>query len=380
MSGDIGAALGKIAIVVACFGCGGTSAPMTRTPEVPVQRADGWNVGSLADHGLDPIRIGLLEQEIVNGDLEEIHALVIARHGYLVYERYFLPYTGIDSLHVLNSVTKSVVSMLTGIAVRDGLLAGPDQPVADLFPEAADIFAAEPAKRDIVVSDVLTMSAGLEWETRDPSDPNTLSRQLMHTADPVRFVLARPLVAEPGTRFLYSEGLATLMSAAITNVSGVHADAFAAEHLFAPLGITAFDWQHLDAGPAIGGYGLRLTARDLAKLGQLMLQEGEWNGARILPTEWIGASMSPAIASNEALTWYGFMWWLSGLPAADGSIDARNDLWLGSGYGGQKLFVIPDLDLLVVFYGCSGTYECGISDQVPQLALYNYILKAVATD
>jgi CubicO group peptidase (beta-lactamase class C family) len=366
-------------VAVALWACSDTPVtPPIATPTTPVQRADGWPTGALADHGIDPERIGLLEREITHGDLEEIHALVIARHGTIVYEGYFVPETGIDNLHVLNSATKSVAATLIGIATQQGLVRDHDQPIAEFFPDDADLFDEDPRRRDIRLSHVLTMSAGLEWDVgRHPSELDTHGRRVLEAADPVRYVIARPVVDEPGTAFLYSGGLSILLTAIVRNVAGVEADTFAARHLFGPLGVTNFDWLHTTSGLTIGDYGLRLTARGLAKIGQLYLQRGRWAGSQILAEEWVDAAVHPWIESYQAMTWYGFQWWLNGLQDDVGNIPRRNDIWVASGYGGQKLFVVPSLDLVVVFFGCSGTYECGMSDSIPHVALYNYILRAI---
>ena len=368
-----------IVVAAVLCACGDTPvAPAIETPDTPVQRSDGWPTGRLADHGIDPERIGLLEWEIVHGDLEEIHALVIARHGTIVYEGYFLPQTGIDSLHVLNSATKSVAATLIGIATQQGLVRDHDQPIAEFFPDHADVFDEDPRKRDIRLSHVLTMSAGLEWDVgRHPSELDTHGRRVLEAADPVRYVLERPVVAEPGAAFLYSGGMSTLLTAIVHQVAGVEADSFAARHLFAPLGIMRYDWLHMASGLTIGDYGLQLTARGLAKIGQLYLQRGRWDGRQLLPEDWVDDAVRPWIKSYQAMTWYGFQWWLNGLQDETGNIPRRNDIWVASGYGGQKLFVVPSLDLVVVFFGCSGTYECGMSDSIPHLALYNYILRAI---
>ncbi len=359
-------------------GCGehGVS-PQIESVEPPALSNDGWQISTLADQGIDPDRIGLLIREITHGDLEEIHTLLIARNGRLVYEGYFHPSSGMDSLHVLNSATKSVVSTLVGIAAKKNLIESVDQTVADFFPEHADVFDADPDKRDIRLSEVLTMSAGLEWDDKHPSEMDTDGRRVLAAADPVRFVLEKPVVAEPGSTFLYSDGLSTLLSAVVRNVSGMEADEFAGLYLFEPLGITRYDWLRMESGLTIGSYGLRLTARGLAKIGQLYLQLGSYQGQQIVDESWVEAAVDPWIESYQAKTWYGFQWWLNGLQNENGTIDNRNDIWVASGYGGQKLFVVPSKALVVVTFGCQGTYECGMSDSVPHLALYNYILRAM---
>jgi CubicO group peptidase (beta-lactamase class C family) len=351
--------------------------PELDAPAIPEQRDDGWEVSSPAEQGLDPQVLALLEREILEGDLEEIHTLLIARNGVLVYEGYYYPTDSLEKLHQLNSATKTVASMLVGAAQQWGLLQSFGQPVHDIFPEHSDLFDADPRKRSITLRHVLTMSSGLAWDDEHPSVQERDGRYVREAPDAVRYVLGKEISADPGTRFLYSGGNSLLLSAVVRNVSGLEADVFAQEALFGPLGITEHRWLHIEDGLADADGGLFMRGRDLAKLGQLFLQEGRWNGAQILSTEWVSEAGRPWIDSDLRDTRYGYQFWLNSLPDDRGGDDPAGIIQ-ASGYGGQKLFIVPEHDLVVVFFGCSqNTYECGISDSVPSLALYNYILRAL---
>jgi CubicO group peptidase (beta-lactamase class C family) len=351
--------------------------PELDAPAIPERLDDGWEVSSPAEQGLDPRVLALLEREILEGDLDEIHTLLIARNGVLVYEGYYYPTDSLEKLHQLNSATKSVASMLVGAAQQRGLLQSFEQPVHELFLEHADLFDADPRKRNITLRHVLTMSSGLAWDDVHPSVQERDGRYVKEAPDAVRYVLGKEISADPGTQFLYSGGSSLLLSATIRNVSGLEADAFAQAALFGPLGITEHRWLHIEDGLADADGGLFMRGRDLAKLGQLFLQGGRWLGEQILSPEWVSEAGRPWIASDVRDTRYGYQLWLNSLPDERGGEDPAGIIQ-ASGYGGQKLFIVPEHDLVVVFFGCSqNTYECGISDSVPSLALYNYILRAL---
>lgn len=363
---------------LAIQGCGGDPNGVDLpSPAVPEALDDGWPVASLDDVGIDPDPISLLAEEARAGDLRgKIEGLLIVRNGKLVFEEYFDSRYGVEEFHVLNSATKSVASLVVGAAVRQGLFTGPDQPIPELFPEHGDLFSADPRKGAILLRHVLTMTAGLAWDQKDPSNQDRDGIHIMRASDASRYVLEKPLVSEPGERFLYSGGCSALLSAAVRNVSGIQADAFAAQHLFGPLGIHEWDWRHWDDGIADSDGGLAMRGRDVAKLGQLVLQRGEWEGQQVVPESWVSASAHPWTTTHEHEARYGFQWWLYRLPTEDGS-GSYGDIIVASGFGGNKLIAIPSLELVVVFFGCSGTYDCGNADTAPQVALYNYLLKAV---
>lgn len=359
-------------------GCSGLATwPDAEELQAPAQLGDGWVVGSLESQGFDPRALVLLDHDIRTGRIAEIDALLVARNGVLVYEGYFHPATAADTFHQLNSVSKSVTSMLVGVAVGKGLINGYDQPVATLFPELADIFDRDPEKRKLTLRHLLTMTSGLAWDRLAEGNREQDGFYVRQAPDAARYVLEKPLETEPGSRFLYSNGSSLLLAAALRNVSGMQADVFARNELFGPLGMGETMWQHLADGIVDSGGGLFLRGRDLLKLGQLYLQDGAWEGRQIVPRDWIEASFRPWTETDWATSRYGFQWWM--YPWSPSGNAARPwGLIAGSGYGGQKLFIVPDLDLAVVFFGCTSEgYACGISDTVPEAVMYNYILPAL---
>jgi CubicO group peptidase (beta-lactamase class C family) len=351
--------------------------PDMEAPATPVLLDDGWAVGSPTDQGLDLDHLALLDYQLRERDIDGVDALLIVRHGTLVFEGYYVSGTGVETPHFLASATKSVMSLLVGAAVEQGLILDDEQPLMDFFPEHADIFQSEPKKQTITLHHVLTMTAGLEWDQKDPSERDRDGIHLLQSNDAARYVLTKPLVNIPGTKFLYSGGCSALLSAIVRNVSGLQADAYAEAVLFGPLEINDYTWNHMADGLADSDGGLYMRGRDLAKLGQLCLQGGMWNGERIIPQEWIEASFHPWIPSDQRRTRYGYQWWMYDLPRTGQRTDL-NGIVMASGYGGEKLFVIPTLDLVVVAFGCTGGgYQCGDAHNAPEVVLSYYILKAV---
>jgi CubicO group peptidase (beta-lactamase class C family) len=371
-------------LLVMVFGCTESAVwPDFDQPPVPEQRADGWTVGVPSEFGFDPERIAVMHEFLEARRMGGVDAVLVARGGTLVYEGYFAPGTSIENTHVLASGTKSVVSLLVGAALGRGLIQGAEQPLSDFFPEHGDIFTAQPEKRDITLRDVLTMSAGLQWDQNDPSDLEYDGRYVRSAPDAARYVLEQPLVGEPGSEFLYSGGCSTLLAAVVRNVTGTGADAFAEEALFGPLGIDEYRWGHLADGLVDADGGLHLRGRDFLKLGQLVLQDGSWNGHQVIPAGWIEESTRSWIDTGSNATRYGYQWWTYELPRSDGTVDLEG-IVLASGYGGQKLFMVPALDLVVVTFGCTSTdgialsgYDCGYAHNAGELVLYNYILKSM---
>lgn len=373
----VAAIVGWLFAAVVLSGCTESAVwPELEPPPIPEQRPDGWRVGALADHGFDPQPIALLDHEIRTGRIEEIDALLIARHGVLVYEGYFHPATGPDALHQLNSVTKSVMSMAVGVAKQQGLIESYDQAIADFFPEHGDIFEREPEKKALTLRHVLTMTAGLEWDDRHPSDREQDGHYIRQVPDVARYILEKPLVEDPGVGFRYSAACPALLAAMVRNVAGEEADAFAGRELFGPLGIDTVIWKRYADGTTDADGGLFMRGRDLARLGQLYLEDGRWEGRQVVPGEWIEASFRPWTDSDWRTSRYGFQWWL--YPYSANGDPGEYGLIAGSGYGGQKLLLIPELDLVAVYFGCTTEgYVCGNSDTVPETTLYNYILRAI---
>lgn len=282
-----------------------------------------------------------------------VHAVLVARAGKLVFERYLTGSDEIndrpianatfdaDTLHDMKSVSKSVASLALGIAIDRGLIAGVDQPIFSFFPELSDL--RSPEKDRILLSHALTMSMGLKWVEATPSTGNfDNDESRMHMArDPCRYVLGLPLVTPAGQDFFYNTGALTLVSAIIRKAVGKPLDEFAREALFEPLGITRFEWTRVKGDTDAGG-GLRLRPRDMVKIGQLVLAGGRWDDRQIVSKAWIDVSTRPRLEATGPY-FYGYLWWLG--RSLHGGREIHWDAALGR--GGQSIRIVPELDLVM---------------------------------
>jgi len=314
--------------------------------EPPIDSGDGWQVGSLSDAGIDPQAIARLDRDLDDGDYGWIHSCLIVRHGQLVFERYYRGQER-DWLHVLFSVSKSVSSALVDIAIREGQISSVDVPVVSFFPDINPSLPDE--NRAIALEHLLTQSTGLKWDesTHDYGHPENSLTQTWQSDNWPRYVLSQPLLHSPGTHFLYSTGNSHLLAGIIQDATGMDAERYAESKLFGPLGIDAFNWQHNDQDvPMTGGTfgGLKLRPRDMAKFGLLYLNDGLWDGKQIVPSEWVRMSLEPHIEVDRH-RFYGYQWWVQSVPGVDRAMRLPAAL----GYGGQAIYLLPDLDMVVVF-------------------------------
>ncbi|HEY1796063.1 MAG TPA: serine hydrolase [Stellaceae bacterium] len=315
----------------------------------PAATADGWPVASPEAKSLDPARICTIGPSLKDQPEAEAHGVVIARQGTLVYEDYFtggIEY-GADTLHDIRSISKSVTALLIGIALDHGWLKSVDAPVFSFFPTDDDL--RTPDKDRITIANLLSMTSGLDWPESAVSynNPSNMDRQVNAAPDPYRFVLGRPLAAAPGTMWNYNSGGVELLGDILKQVSRRPLDQFAKEALFDPLGIKDWEWQRSENGTFGAAGGLWLRPRDLAKIGQLVLNRGTWNGRHIVSAAWIDTMTArhspPGWLFNGGETGYGYLWWRG--RATVGGHDAD---WVGGiGWGGQYLYVLPRLDLVV---------------------------------
>lgn len=353
----------------------------TKNCGTPINIDDGWTLATPGDVGMDAERLCGLDKLIAHWPDANIHAVVIVRHGKLVMERYFsgadqrwgMPLGKVDYAadvkHDLRSISKSATSLLVGIALGEGKFPALDSPVFEAFPEFADL--RTPEKMKITFRHLLTMSSGLKWDETTPySNPANSERQLIASADPVRYVLEQPLVAPPGTVYNYSGGDTTLLAMALEKTTGRRLDDYAREKLFGPLGIVDFEWIEMPLNRKLAAAsGLRLRARDSAKLGQLLLTDGQWNGKQVLPKGWAAESLKPSI-NGEGLYFYGYQWWLGRT-----LLRGRDLEWsAGFGYGGQRLYAQPDLGLVVMING--GHYGGPLQGIIPFAIFTRLVLPA----
>jgi len=266
-------------------------------------------------------------------DLPRLHSLLVSHRGKRVFERY---YNGAGPARVANikSASKSVISALVGIAIDRGLLASPRQPIASFFPGLLG-GDGDSRKREITIEDLLSMRSGLETTS------NRNYGRWVQSGNWVRHILSRPFVSLPGTSMEYSTGNTHLLSAILTRVSGASTWQFAQESLGKPLGFTLARWPQDPQGIYFGGNDMLLTPRQMLAFGELYIHRGRANGRQIIPAEWVYASFLPRVRSRrESDRFYGYGWWIRELAGQQTSY-----AW---GFGGQFIFVVPQLDLVVV--------------------------------
>ncbi len=333
----------------------------------PSARDDGWDAATPASVGIDADKLCALAQRLMEWKAADIHAVLIARHGKLIFEQYYSGFDqhwgeparevvfGPDVPHDLRSITKSVVALVLGIAVDKGWVKDLDQPVLSLLPRYAGL--KNPDKERITLRDLLTMSAGLEWNEDSPyGDPSNSETDMDMAADPCRYVLERPVAHPPGSVWTYSGGSAALIACVLRQATGQSIDKLAQRTLFDPLGIKQVSWARYPVtGDPVAASRLRLVPRDTLKIGQLVLDKGRWRGKQVAPASFIEAATTPQI-NALGLMFYGYQFWLGRSLVQKREVD-----WIaGIGYGGQRLYVIPSLDLIVLIH--AGLYQSSMQE------------------
>lgn len=253
------------------------------------------------------------------------------------------PYWRGGELHSQQSITKSVAATVIGVAIGRGDIAGVDVPLLPLL-AAYHAPRRDPRLARATLRDLLTMRSGIEWhETDRPLDETNTTLQLERSRDWVGFTLAQPMDAEPGEKWVYNSGGSQLLAEVIRGATGEHLDRYAQRHLFGPLGVREVQWKRTPKGHPDTQGGLYLEPSDLARIGQLYLDDGVWNGRRILPAGWVREATSRhvhRVAETAAAPGYGYQWWHHehrGMP-----------VWSGRGFGGQLLLILPDVRTVAV--------------------------------
>lgn len=319
-----------------------------------------------------------LDEGVRSGQLHNLHAAVVVRDDQVLLERY---YEGTDEWwgfplgtmkfdptvkHDLRSSSKSVVGLLYGIALEAGKVPDPEASLIEQFPELHDL-AGDPKLRNIKVKHALTMTMGLEWQENGISyaDPRNPEIAMYLATDQFRNILSHPVTMDPGRQWTYCGGATAILGHLIARGTGMPLFAYARERLFKPLGITEAQWVGGTDGEVAAASGLRMLARDFARIGQLILKHGRWNNSQIVPRKWLDESFTPRVRISPD-TEYGYQWYLISAHAGHRWIGAR-------GNGGQYLTVIPDLELVVALV--TGNYNKG--GHVSDVALDAYILPKI---
>lgn len=359
------------------------------------QPANGWSASSPEAEGLDPAPLRDLIGRVQSGTFGNTDRVVVVRNGRLVlHERFARDYReisrgkdspigcGIDTckdstrlhhfnylhptwhpwwqgseLHTLQSVTKSVTATVIGVALARGDIKSVQTPLLSFF-GAYDLSKIDARLRKATLADLLTMRSGIEWhETDRPLNETNTTFQLEQSPDWIRFTLDQPLDSDPGTKWVYNSGGSALMAEVLRSATKMPADDYATRHLFGPLGIKSFHWKRTPTRHPDTEGGLYLDPLDLAKIGQLYLDDGVWQGTRVLAPGWAKEATArhvDHVNASATSPGYGYQWW---------RYDRRGvDVWAGNGFGGQFLIILPQHRIVAVAnsWNVFGTPATGI--------------------
>lgn len=336
-----------------------------------------WKISTFEAEGLNSAPFDDLLNEIENGVYGNVDQLLLIKNGKLVFDQSFTndyekiskgksgalgcgfatckdstvfgdynyyhpkwhPYYQNQQVHTLQSVTKSIASIMIGVAIKEGDISSTDVRVVDFF-EDYDLSIADESLKTATLENLLTMQLGMEWHEIDrPIDSTNTTGQLEASQDWIQFTLNQPMDTIPGTKWVYNSGASQLMSGIIKKATGLYIDEYAEKHLFTPLGIKNYHWKKTPAGYTDTEGGLYLEAQDLAKIGFLMLREGKWEGQQIISSEWVKKSVTKQVSFDKEKG-YGYQWWRDD---QDGI-----EIWACHGFGNQYLLVFPKFETIAV--------------------------------
>ncbi len=335
-------------------------------PEWPT---DGWSTSAPAEQGMDTELLNDMMDRIREHEVR-IDSLLIVRNGHLVFEEYPSATYDNESRHIIHSCTKSYTSALVGIALHEGYIESIDSKLVDLLPNRT-IANLDGRKQAITLEHLLTMTSGLQWdEWTEPYESHLNSlNQVWAASDSVQHILDLPMAYDPGEVWTYNSGGSHLLGAIVAESTGTSLFAYATEKMFTPLGISSSSiiWPWDSQGRNWGHGGAEMVPRDMAKFGYLYLNNGTWDGEQIVPSEWVQQSATTQHRFND-YSGYSYQWWTY-------PTDTVN-VYTAVGFAGQYIFVIPDLDMVVVFTSSVTPYE-----PYPQPAiLFDYIIPAAINE
>ncbi|MEO8042132.1 MAG: serine hydrolase [Acidobacteriota bacterium] len=339
-------------------------------------RAQDWPKATPKSVGVDAKALAAFDAEIASGKFGNIDSFTIVRHGKLVFERryahdydkiygddakkqsplnphdltgpynyynsYWHPWYQRGELHTLQSVSKTITSIIVGVARNRKEFPDLDTPVMNFF-DASKVANVDDRKRRMTIRHLLTMSAGFDWNEDLPyTNPSNTGIQMEASSDWVDYTINRPMAYEPGTKFQYNSGATQILAHIFRVATGTDIEDYAARNLFAPLGIRQYFWKRSPSGLVDAEGGIYLRPRDVAKLWYLFLKRGMWEGKQIVSAEWVKDSVTPAFDLGGAK--YGLKWWM--YPYGK---DNSKLVWGGSGFGGQRPMAFPEYDMVVVY-------------------------------
>ena len=349
--------------------------PFLNAQQWPVKE---WPVATPQSQSMNADSLKAFDDAIASGKYGYVDGMVVTRHGKLLYQKsyehdydkiygdsarkksglnafdtggpynyynpWWHPYYHRGNLHSLQSVTKTITSVIIGVATARKEFPDLSTPVLSFF-DTTIIKNIDDRKRRMTIRHLLTMTAGFEWnENLHYSDSRNDCSQMEASFDWIQYVINKPMAIDPGQSFNYNSGASELLSYIFRKATGKDIEEYASEYLFTPLGIDHYFWKRIPTGLVDTEGGLYLSATDLAKIYYLFLKEGSWNGKQLVTKEWVKESISPAITVGQGVK-YGYKWWL--YEYGDNSKFA----WTGSGFGGQWPIIIQEYDIVAVFTG-----------------------------
>jgi CubicO group peptidase (beta-lactamase class C family) len=337
--------------------------------QIPTDTGDGWETSSIDEEGVDSAKIDELVKNILEGKFLNTHSVLLVKNGKLILEEYFNGYNRED-LHYLASATKSITSILVGISLDANMLKNVDQKVYEFFPDYQTTDWID-KKYEITVRHLLSMTSGIEWdENRPATDPQHDYYGMRRGGDWMRYLFNKKMVAQPGQKFNYNGGLSALLGEIVRRTTGLNAEGFSERYLFDPLGISHYSWLRYNDGSINTGGGLLLKPRDMAKIGQMMLNYGKYNGKQIVSEEWITESTQSYVVPKLG-SGYGYQWWLGEVSVNGQTIKT----YFAQGLGGQYIFVIPKMKITAIFTSQLKDNPSGFFR--PQVMMTEYIIPAL---
>lgn len=336
------------------------------TYKQPTILSDSWNTNHLDSLSIDTNRMFSLLNELQKGN-HKIHSILLIKDQNIILEEYYGDYT-FQEPHDLRSVTKSVRSLLLGIAIKEGFIESVDDPISKYLKTHVPQKNLDPRKENITIANLLTMSSGLEcndWDKKSKGQEDKVYKK----KDWIQYTLDLPMVHEPGTVSKYCSMGVLLIAEIIGQASGMSIDKFANTYLFEPLGIKNVQWGHTSNKPVIpSGKRLYITPRDMAKIGQLILNKGVWNEKQIVSEKWLEEST----LTKTKITGmnYGYLWWNIIFKIQGKAISSI----VATGNGGQYIMIFPEFNLIAVFTG--GAYNSP-DDKAPFTIMNKVFLPAI---
>jgi CubicO group peptidase (beta-lactamase class C family) len=303
----------------------------------PVNIGDNWVTSDPSSEHMNAEELDAIYRGVyADKEAWMIKSLLVFRNGKLVAESYMKDDADRTRIDAIWSCTKQVNSIITGIAINKGFIAGVQDPIEKYLPEYLTKY---PDKKGITLENLLTMKSGIDFDNGDDSD---ILRQ-HKTDNSLDYILGISLTDQPGTRFKYKDSDPQLLSSIVQEATGKPLDEFGKEVLFDPLGITNYEWYRYSDGVTLGSWGILTTPRELARIAQCVLDSGMYNNHQIIPKDWLRDMLSPHVPNAHNDLSFGYLWWSQ----------SSKGIYFTWGHGGQFAFIFPAKNMLVLITGLS---------------------------